>query len=409
VYASLLGQLGRESYNLDPSQGPTLLSNLVGPFVPAGFIDFGWIAEYRNIRSANVVLHALDAVGTGMSDKDKEAVRGYAKTVQALGLLNVIRVRDDVGAAIDVDIDITAVPPIATKAEVYTRVLKLLDDAKASLGNAGATFPFSMPTGFADFNTPANFIKLNRAIRARADVYMATANPLVAPDAAKYTAALADLQASFISVAPADLQRGAYHTFSTASGDIQNTNYDPTGRAILAHPSLVKDQQLRADGTPDLRVQKKVAKISPAKILEGESSDLRFTMFTSPSDPIAIIKDEELILMRAEANWFAGSKQAAVDDINLIRTVSGGLAPLTLAAFPTDATFITELLYERRYSLLFEFGHRWVDARRFNRLSTLPRDVVGRDKVFPYAPLNSDECAARNNLPAIGCNQVIGT
>jgi hypothetical protein len=314
-----------------------------------------------------------------------------------------------VGAAIDVDIDITAVPPIATKPEVYTRILKLLDDGKTSLGNAGATFPFTMPTGLADYNTPANFIKLNRAIRARANVYLATANPLVAPDAAKYTAALADLQASFLSVAPADLQKGAYHTFSTASGDIQNVNYDPTGRAILAHPSIMPDAQKRADGTVDLRVTKKVAKITPAKILEGESSDLRFTMFASGGDPIPIIKDEELILMRAEASWFTGNKQAALDDINLIRTTSGGLAPLTLAAFPTDATFITELLYERRYSLLFEYGHRWVDARRFNRLSTLPRDVVGRDKVFPYAPLNSDECAARNNLPAIGCTQVVGT
>lgn len=409
VYASLLGQLGRESYNLDPSQGPTLLSNLVGPFAPSGFIDFGWAAEYRNIRATNVVLHSLDAVGPAMSEKDKEAVRGYAKTIQALGLLNVLRVRDDVGVAIDVDIDITSVPPIAPKAQVYARILQLLDEGKTSLGNADAKFPFAMPTGFADFNTPANFIKFNRAIRARANVYSATANPAGPRDVGKYTAALTDLQGSFISANPADLPRGAYHTFSTASGDVQNTLFDPTGRALLAHPSIAPDAQKRADGTVDLRVQKKVAKITPAKILEGESSDLRFTIYNSPSDPVPVIKDEELILMRAEANWFTGNKQAAIDDLNLVRTASGGLVPLTLAALDSDAKFIDNLLYERRYSLLFEHGHRWIDARRFNRLATLPRDVAGRDKVFPYAPLTSDECIARNNIPAIGCTQVTGT
>jgi hypothetical protein len=34
------------------------------------------------------------------------------------------------------------------------------------------------------------------------------------------------------------------------------------------------------------------------------------------------------------------------------------------------------LLYERRYSLFCE-GHRWIDMRRFNRLSELPIERTG--------------------------------
>jgi hypothetical protein len=40
----------------------------------------------------------------------------------------------------------------------------------------------------------------------------------------------------------------------------------------------------------------------------------------------------------------------------------------------SDAAFITVLLKQRRHSLMFEGGHRWIDARRFNRLNDLPLD-----------------------------------
>ena len=68
--------------------------------------------------------------------------------------------------------------------------------------------------------------------------------------------------------------------------------------------------------------------------------------------------------------WFTGAKQGAIDDINFVRVNSGGLAPTALTTGSTDDQFITELLNNRRYSLFFEFGHRWWDTRRFNRLGT---------------------------------------
>jgi hypothetical protein len=88
-----------------------------------------------------------------------------------------------------------------------------------------------------------------------------------------------------------------------------------------------------------------------------------------------------LILTRAEASWFTGNKQAAIDDINIIRTVSGGVAPLTLADLPSDAKFIDELIYERRYSMLFEYGHMLPAATkcirtRLSRLMSALRETI---------------------------------
>jgi hypothetical protein len=96
---------------------------------------------------------------------------------------------------------------------------------------------------------------------------------------------------------------------------------------------------------------------------------------------------------------------AAVDELNIVRTGSGRLAPLT--GTPDRATFIAELLYERRYSLLFE-GHRWIDVRRLGQLSTLPIFVTHDedtgedtpDELNVRFPIPTAECDARGDEPA---------
>ena len=51
-------------------------------------------------------------------------------------------------------------------------------------------------------------------------------------------------------------------------------------------------------------------------------------------------------------------------------------------------------MYERLYSLLWEQGTRWVDARRFGKTSTLPLDRAG-DQIFPNMLVLAAECDAR--------------
>jgi hypothetical protein len=64
------------------------------------------------------------------------------------------------------------------------------------------------------------------------------------------------------------------------------------------------------------------------------------------------------------------------------------------------------LLYEKRYSLLFE-GHRWIDLRHYNKLGTLPKDLPAH-KIFSKFPLPRSECIIRSAPPA-GCALENGT
>jgi hypothetical protein len=171
----------------------------------------------------------------------------------------------------------------------------------------------------------------------------------------------------------------------------------------VAHPSIKTDAPLRADGSPDLRYQSKIVTLAVAEgtgsAVPGIASDQDFKIYPTQSSPIPMIRSEELILLRAEAEWFTGAKAAAITDINTIRTVSGGLSPTTLTTASTDDAFVTELLVQRRYSLLFE-GRRWVDVRRLGKLTTLPIDIPASQVLYDDLLIPQAECLARAGAPA---------
>ncbi|HEX6746465.1 MAG TPA: RagB/SusD family nutrient uptake outer membrane protein [Longimicrobium sp.] len=379
-YVSLLGIVGRESYTLDVSDPRYISELLVGPVTNSGAFGAGlWTTRYADVRLGNIILHALDVV-QGMTDPQKAAVRGFVKTMQAYDLLLVINTRDVNGAPIDVDRPLNGdLAPIAPKAAVFAQIVALLDAGRTDLQAGGSSFPFPLSSGYAGFDTPANFIKFNRALKARVDAYMQN-----------YTAAITDLNASFVSTA-SPLTLGVYNTYGSGS-DAPNELANPV---IFAHPSIVTDAEHKPDATLDNRVLTKIKTVDP-RTVSGVGSDKAFTMYESNTSPVPIIRNEELILLRAEARWFTGDKPGATADLNFIRTTSGGLAAIAQPA--SDAAFITALLRQRRYSLLFEGGHRWIDSRRFGRLTDLPLDQPSHIRIAAFqVPLS--ECDARS-LPS---------
>jgi hypothetical protein len=397
TYASTLGILGREIYNLDAGEPRNVLAYLVGPLEPGGFgTDMGWTTAYRNLQTAAIVLNATDRV-PDYTEEQKQGVRGFVKTLMALEYFNQIRVRDDFGIVVDINTDPKApLAPFVSKDSALNYAANLLDEAQAHLQNAGGSFSFKLTSGFEGFDTPATFLQVNRALKARLEVHRNNWN-----------AALDALDGSFLDTTDASdagLQRGVYHVYSTGSGDVANTLYDPAPRALVALPEFLTEAETQPDGSPDRRASSK-AVVGPVLLsTQGVSSNVKITRYESNTAPVPIIKNEELILLRAEANIGLDNRSDAIKDLNFIRVNSGGLAPL-----PSDyaGDLVTELLYNRRYSLFFEYGHRWVDMRRYNRLDELPRALPSH-RVFPRVPIPVDECNQRSPQPD-GCTQVSGS
>jgi hypothetical protein len=197
------------------------------------------------------------------------------------------------------------------------------------------------------------------------------------------------LSDSFLDVG-GSLDLGAYHVYSTATGDLINLFFlppqNPSGNANLAHPSFVADAELGDDRLD------KVEEIldgngDPTVVtFDGLTTGYAVSRYESITSPVPIIRNAELILLRAEARWFTGDFVGATADLNTIRA-SAGLLPISVPV--SETAFIDALLHERRYQLYAE-GHRWVDVRRFGRLSTLPIDRVD-DDVWTEFPIPEAE------------------
>ncbi len=377
-YVTLLGVLGREAYALDPGDGRYITELLAGPGLDPGSPAFGgnfWGGPYANIRNAHILLRAVDSVAN-VSEASKEGIRGFAKTMIALEFLHLYNTRYTNGVVLDVDrpLGSTLAPIVTDPAQVLAHINMLLDEGQTHLLAGGATFSFPLSTGFEGFDTPATFLTFNRALKARVEVY-----------AGHYAEALTALEASFLDEA-GPMDKGVYNAYGTGSGDTTNALNNPN---IFVHPSVVADAERKPDGTLDDRVTRKVKEVEP-RTLQGLTSQHAFRMYEKPNAPIPIIRNEELLLLRAEAYMKQENFFPAERDINIVRTRSGGLPSVVLNA----ATIENELLEQRRYSLLFEGGHRWIDMRRFNRLNELPTDAEGH-RVHVAFPVPTAEMDAR--------------
>jgi starch-binding outer membrane protein, SusD/RagB family len=399
---------------------------------------------YRAIRSAQNLINATNAAGPTLtsgntvqefSDADKRATIGYAQTMKALEYMRLVEQRDTLGTSIYTTP--TSLEPIQCKENVLELITALLDSADADLA-AGGAFRFTLPSGFrstvagANFNTPTEFRKFNRALRAKAGYYQAFdlfartagADPAASSartiNTAAITEAEAALAASFYTpFTAANQSLGVFHTYSTASGDYTNPNFGLTRYRI--NPRVVREAEgtvMTVTGTDttytvvDQRIVNKV----DLTVAAGDCVTVQqvFSCFqdkvnASNTDPLPIIRNDELNLIRAQLLWGRGQYQAALDIVNTVRAAAGLTTPLTLAgnfggvdtAAEQDQLMLA-ILREKRNQLLFESASRFVDYRMFGYLNLLGKER-GNDPI-PVFPFPLAEVQARGGNTAQTCS-----
>jgi starch-binding outer membrane protein, SusD/RagB family len=386
----LFGTMGRELWYLNASD-PRWQTDWLGMNGRTANANmFGYLASYQNpyfaIRQAQTTIDAVRNTGT-FTDQEKNAVSGFAKTIMAYQYLLVAMGQYENGMRINVK-DILNPGPFVPLAEAMTQIKAILDEGNTELGNAGTgNFPLRLTSGFTSngFNTIAALRQMNRAIAARLAVYRQD-----------WQGAVDATNASFYS-ATGSLDAGPAHTYG-APPDAFNPlffvlNANVTTMMVV-HPSVLRDTLAN-----DARVRAKffrrnapVSVTSDGTPLSGQYQDRRFALNTAE---IKFMRNEELVLILAEANAQLGNTQAAVAAINRIRTAAG---VGNYAGATTRDALINEILFQRRYSLWAEpWGHRWVDLRRYSRLNAQNVDVtLDRGSIFPQlarpqAEINWDE------------------
>lgn len=399
-YLVATGTLARDVYNIDPSETRYITEYLGAGIDPSAFSGAGsFTGVFQTIRTANTILNGLGGLSSSFTADEIAASRGLVRTIKAQALYRIFVLRGPNGIPVDVDRDINAPPaPLLCQTSALAAISALLDSANTDLRQASAAkaaFPsaLALPAGFktnGDFTTPAGFATYNRALKGRVEVYRGI---LGRPQS--YTDAITALNASFLNTS-GDLAAGPYYTFSTATNETQN----PLGAATIYLNKAVGDSIQAGDLRASKITTLAKARTSPAGVSTKYTSPLASTSNLAGSIPI--IRNAELILLRAQAYIGLGNLAAATADINVVRTKEGGLPPIAVPATADDA--ISALLYEKRYSLLLTGGQRLVDLRSYGRLNSkyFGQETSG-DAYNSALPIPLAEQNARNGDLSLSC------
>jgi starch-binding outer membrane protein, SusD/RagB family len=400
TYLILANIMGRNAIRVDTSEpryvGETLATNPdPGSFAGGG----GFAGFYTAIRAEQAVVAALPAADpTAFSPDEIAATKGFVRTIEGLDYMRLIELRDTVGIPIQAA-DNETVSEVSCKATVLNYIAALLDSANTDLGGAAGTakLPFVLPSGFTtfgrDYSVVSNIQKFNRAVKGKVDVYRAINRK--SPQTARATDAIAELTfalggAAAGAVPASQFSFGPYYKFVIGGSEATPNNVSDTR---LGLNTLVKSGLL---GT-DTRASKIVSRttLSGQGLLNPTAITCAFCTASTANQerPLGILRDEELVLLRAQAYIEAGNLAAATADLNSVTTAYGNPA---YGVFTTKADAITAVLYEIRYSLLMEGPQYWVAVREYGRLnSNFFRKETNTDPYNAAFPLSRAELNAR--------------
>jgi hypothetical protein len=412
TYLILAAVMGRDAIRVDTSEpryvGETLATNPdPGSFAGGG----GFAGFYTAIRAEQSLLAALPGADpTAFSSAEIAATKGFVRTIEGLDYMRLIELRDTVGIPIQAP-DNETVSEVSCKATVLNYIAALLDSANSDLGGASATtkLPFVLPSGFTtfgrDYSVVSNIQKFNRAVKGKVDVYRAINRK--SPQTARATDAIAELTFALGGAAPGAVPAsqfafGPYYKFVIGGSEATPNNISDSR---LGLNQMVKDSIL----STDTRASKIVSRsaLSGQGLLFSHNTTCAGCTATAANQerPLGILRDEELVLLRAQAYIEAGDLASATADLNSVHTAYGNPA---YAVFTSKAQAISALLYDQRYSLLMEGPQRWVALREYGRLNgTYLRKETATDPYNAAFPLSRAELNARGlsaNPACVGVN-----
>jgi len=382
---ALTGTMSRELYYINTSD-PTFAIDWLQLPVPSRtqdaeensnfFVDAsGYESPYGAIRHANLLIESLDNT-TSINETQKNGYYGFANTIKAYQFQMPLMHQFENGIRTNVTFSEPLNPGgFKSYDQALQDIRDILDQGASQLQNAGSSFNFELTDGFEGFNSPSTMLQLNRAIEARFAVY-----------AEDWQGALDALDVSFLNLDPGQgeegLMEGPAHIFDGGVDQNGTPQFNPyffvpdadQNLLIVPSPDLIAEAE-----NGDLRIDRKFAlRSSPATTpdISNLSADYQDARYGSATSSIPFIRNEELILIYAEANIQLGGAtnlNNAVDAINIIRE-TWGLDPYSGSV--DEASLIDEMLVQRRYSLWGE-GHRWIDMRRYDRLDQIDTSIDG--------------------------------
>jgi hypothetical protein len=343
-----------------------------------------WQPAYFDIYMANAVISNLQG-STAVSVSTRNQLIGEAEFLRALCYFYLTNLYGDVPLVLSTDFHETALMARTPQSQVYNQIILDLHDAQNFLVS-----DFSYSNGE---HTRANKWA---AIALLARVYLYNQNWNGAD-----SAATAVINSGIFSLLSTDSLNQVFLANSNESIlQFQTLDIRPwataEGNSIApsnpqGNPGYILQNDLVASFEPgDQRFSAWVGvelgnttHYYPFKYKVRQGSTGNITEYYT------VLRFAEQYLIRAEAEAKTGGASAAIADLNVIRSRAG------LASLSDSATNVMDLVVqERRIELFAEWGHRWLDLKRWgtavSTLDTIPSKGynINTDQLLYPIPLS---------------------
>jgi len=330
-----------------------------------------WSEAFNIIYAANVIIEGLENT-TLVSDATSRQIKGEALFIRAFLHFYLAGLSGDVPYVTTTDYRKNGLAARTSVAEVYNQIAADLVTAKDLLSDTYPTDGRMRPNRYAA-----------AALLARVHLYKGDwlsaelESTLVLENASQY--ALEDLNSVFLK----NSREAIWQLMPV------RLNYNATEATYFileGYPSIASltPQLFGAFDSADQRLDVWTGTF----VANSDTFHYPYKYKTKMSSPAneyyVVLRVAEQFLIRAEARAMQDNLAGAEEDINVVRT-RAGLAPVSLT---THEQSQAELQSQRRAELFAEWGHRWLDLKRWNIIDDVLAPVKGagwqsHDRLYP--------------------------
>ena len=345
-----------------------------------------WSHSYNQIYSANAVIEGV-AASTGLEQSDKDQLTGEAMFVRGLLHFYLMQLYGDIPYITSTDYTINATVSRMPSVQVYEHIIADLTQASILLSETYLSTERVRPNSFAA-----------QALLAR--VYLYKGDYVQAANAAS-----AVLNNTEIYSIPDELNdvflKGSTSTIWQFSPRSATRNTDEGSTFIFNSgppPAAALSESLVAGfESGDQRKVKWIRSRTNGTSTWYHSYKYKKTTNSTPQLEYSIVlRLAELYLIRSEARAQQGDLIGASEDLNVIRNKAG----LEDTPSVTQQEILDAILQERRVEFFTEYGHRFIDLKRYNKLDTYLSVKPSWQSFHRLLPLPQRELNLNPNLGA---------
>jgi len=382
--SSQLGCYTDEIVSTENVSNPTLkfYSNSLLP--TNSFVTDYWNSAYNQIYAANSIIEGCSA-GSKLTEAQKKQLQGEALFIRALIHFYLVNIFGDVPYITQTDYKENSIVSRVSTAQVYEKIISDLDSSIALLSSQYLQNQRVRPNALTA-----------KALLAR--VYLYTKDY---PDAANTASAVLNSQELYnLENINAVFLIGSKETIwqlqSGASG--KNTSEGSFFIFTSGPPQLVSLNSMLYNSflSTDFRRSQWIKEVSDESGVWYHPYKYKENYDTAVSKEYSVVfRLAEQYLIRAEARAQQGDLIGAKEDLNKIRNRAS--LPDTPAVIQSE--ILDAILNERKFEFFTEYGHRFFDLKRNEKLDSVLGNVKPNwettDRLFP---IPQSELGANPNL-----------